>query len=77
MEIGDKLKDWELQSIFGDEVPIIDTLIGHPLLIVFFSLGCLGCLGRAIPYANRAVYENNDEIKVLGIHTDFHHTGYE
>ncbi len=71
IEIGKPLADWSLESIFGDEVPDRTSFIGQPLLILFFSIGCPGCLGRAIPYANRIVYENGDKMKVLGIHTNF------
>ena len=39
--------------------------------MLMFSLGCPGCLGRAIPYANRVVYEKPETIQVLGIHTSF------
>ena len=68
--IGKRLPEWSLQTIFGDEVPILDDLKGKPLLILFFYLGCPGCKGRAIPFANRLVYEDKD-IQVLGIHTRF------
>lgn len=71
------LPDWSLDSIFSEDVPTLNSYLGKPLLIVFFSLGCPGCLGRAIPYANRVVYENGTLINVVGIHSDFHHHGYE
>jgi len=41
------------------------------MLVLFFSLGCPGCLGRAIPYANRMVFENKDWLDVIGIHSNF------
>lgn len=71
IEIGQPLPDWSLETIFDDIVPTPESFKGKPLLILFFSLGCPGCLGRAIPYANRIVYENNDTINVIGIHTNF------
>ena len=71
IDIGEPLVEWKLEAIFGDAVPTIDSYLGQPLLILFFNLGCPGCLGRAIPYANRLVYESNDKINVLGIHTNF------
>ena len=52
-------------------LPKIDNFLGKPLLILFFSLGCPGCMGRAVPYANRVVYENGAKINVVGIHTNF------
>ncbi len=72
LEIGKPLPEWKLENIFEEEeVPELQTYLGKPLLILFFSLGCPGCLGRAIPYANRIVYENGDNINVVGIHTNF------
>jgi thiol-disulfide isomerase/thioredoxin len=71
LEIGDPLPAWSLEPVFGDEVPALEDFLGKPLMILFFSLGCPGCLGRAIPYANRLVYEHGDKLQVVGIHTNF------
>jgi thiol-disulfide isomerase/thioredoxin len=71
ISIGKTLPDWSLDNIFEEKIPVKGEYLGKPLLILFFSLGCPGCLGRAIPYANRIVYENGDKINVLGIHTNF------
>ena len=71
LELDKPLPDWSLETIFGDNVPQVIDFKGKPLVILFFSLGCPGCLGRAIPYANRLVYENGDELNVIGIHTNF------
>jgi peroxiredoxin len=71
LEIGDPLPAWSLEPVFGDTVPALEDFRGQPLMILFFSLGCPGCLGRAIPYANRLVYENGDKLQVVGIHTNF------
>jgi thiol-disulfide isomerase/thioredoxin len=69
--LGAPLPNWSLEKIFEEEIPQKETLKGKPLLILFFSLGCPGCLGRAIPYANRVVFEHGNQINVLGIHTNF------
>lgn len=71
ISIGKPLPDWTLEKIFEEDIPNKEAFLGKPLLILLFSLGCPGCIGRAIPYANRVVYENGDNIHVLGIHTDF------
>lgn len=72
LTIGQPLPDWSLEKIFREEgIPTPKDFLGQPLLILFFSLGCPGCLGRAIPYANRIVYEKGDKVNVLGIHTNF------
>ena len=72
MEIlNNKICPWHLESIGQGEVPHYDTFKGKPLLILFFYLGCPGCLGRAIPFANKMVYEHGGKINVLGIHSNF------
>jgi len=71
VSLGDPLPEWSLEKIFEGTVPQKDDFLGQPLLILFFSLGCPGCLGRAIPYANRVVHEKGDRMKVIGIHTNF------
>ena len=77
VELGRRLPNWSIEAIFGEEnTPNVNDFLGKPLLILFFSLGCPGCLGRAIPYANRVVYENGENIHVLGIHTDFEGIDY-
>lgn len=70
IQIDYTLPEWSLDSIFGDPVPKTEDFRGKPLLILIFSLGCPGCLGRAIPYANRIVYEKENLINVLGIHSN-------
>lgn len=62
--------EWALQSIFGDAIPSLESLKGKPVLILFFYMGCPGCKGRAIPYANKLVYEKTS-IHIKGIHTRF------
>lgn len=76
LSLGASLPDWSLESIFQEKVPQIKDYQGKPLLILIFSLGCPGCLGRAIPYANRIVFELGDEINVMGIHTNFEGVDY-
>lgn len=71
LKIGDKLPEWHLNPIINEDVPKTTDFEGKPLLILFFSLGCPGCLGRAIPYANLLVYENGKKLNVIGIHTNF------
>lgn len=68
---GTTLPEWQLETIFGDEVPTVASFKGKLLLVMFFNLDCPGCLGRAIPYANRVVFEQGDQISVMGIHTGY------
>ena len=69
--LGKELPQWELETIFGENVPNVENYRGKPLLILFFSLGCPGCKGRALPFANKIVVENGVNMNVLGIHTRF------
>lgn len=59
-----------LDTIFGEQPPTLNTLKGKPTLILFFYLGCPGCKGRAIPFANKLAYENTP-INIIGIHSRF------
>ncbi len=70
--LGETLPNWSIESIFEEEkIPKVEDYLGKSLLLLFFSLGCPGCVGRAVPYANRVVYENGEQINVIGIHTNF------
>lgn len=63
-------KKWNLLPIFEEEVPSLERFKGKPLLVMFFYLGCPGCKGRAIPFANKLVFEKTP-INVIGIHSRF------
>ena len=72
MEIlNNEIQPWHLESLRNEKVPHYTDFKGKPLLILFFYLGCPGCTGRAIPFANRMVLEHGDKINVLGIHSNF------
>ena len=77
MELNKNIPNWELLPIFEDSVPALEDYKGKPLLILFFNLGCPGCKGRALPFANRIVVENGDNIGVVGIHTRFEGPEYK
>lgn len=67
---GQSLPNWSIEPIFGENIPTLEDYAGKPLLILLFSLGCPGCLGRAIPYANRVLVEHGQALPVIGIHTN-------
>ena len=71
MELNQKIPNWELLPIFDKKVPNLEDFRGKALLILFFNLGCPGCKSRALPYANKVVYENGESVNVIGIHTRF------
>lgn len=68
--VNPKLPEWSLLPISDGSPPSVSDFRGKPLLVLFFSLGCPGCKGRAIPYANRLLYEKTN-INIVGIHTRF------
>ncbi len=57
-------------TLDGVPVNLMERYEGKPLLVLFFNIRCLGCVGRAIPlaydYSNE--YEN---LNVVAIHTSF------
>ena len=71
IELGRQISEWSIESISDSEIPTLESYRGKPLLILFFNLGCPGCKGRALPFANWVNIEYKDKINVLGIHTNF------
>ena len=71
IELGRQISAWSIESISDSEIPTLESYRGKPLLILFFNLGCPGCKGRALPFANWVNIEYKDKINVLGIHTNF------
>lgn len=61
---------WHLEPLGQKEVPSPADHIGKPLLILFFYLGCPGCIARAVPFANRMAFEHGERISILGIHSN-------
>lgn len=59
-----------VNTLDGDKVNLMDTYSNSPLLVLFFNIKCLGCVGRAIPlaYDYSKEFEN---LKVAAIHTSF------
>ena len=74
--LSKRLPDWHLESVNLGPVPTISDFRGKPLLILFFYLGCPGCLSRAVPFANSLAFEYGDKINILGIHTHFEGPDY-
>lgn len=72
MEIlSNEIRPWHLEKLTDEKIPHYSEFKGRPLLILFFYIGCPGCTARAIPFANRMVYEHKSKINVLGIHSNF------
>lgn len=65
------IKSWHIESFDQSVVRDVFSYAGKPLVILFFNLGCPGCKGRAIPYANWLNLEFKGQINVVGVHTNF------
>ena len=59
-----------VKSLEGNTLDVMDIYREKPLLILFFNIRCLGCVGRAIPLAYDYLQEFNN-LNVVAIHTTF------
>ena len=71
LALHQSLPHWSLEALLDGDPPESGSFLGKPLLILIFSLGCPGCVGRAIPFANRMAYEYGEQLSVLGVHANF------
>ncbi|MDO5522417.1 MAG: redoxin domain-containing protein [Bacteroidia bacterium] len=65
-----KIKEITVKSLDGETVDIAEIYRGKNLLILFFNIQCLGCVGRAIPLAYDYLHEFKN-LNVTAIHTPF------
>ena len=65
-----KINEFLVKTLDGDQLDLMEEYKGKPLLVLFFNIQCLGCVGRAIPLA----YDFSQEFKglnVVAVHSDF------
>ena len=62
--------EWQITTLNGNPSPKLTDFRGKPLLILFFSRGCNGCMGRAIPMT-KTFREEYPQLQIVGIHTHF------
>ena len=65
-----KIKEITVKSLDGETVDLAKLYKGKNLLILFFNIQCLGCVGRAIPLAFDYLQEFRN-LNVVAIHTVF------
>ena len=70
MEQLTKAPAWNIESIDDSKIPVLSDFSGKSLLVLFFNIGCLTCLGRAVPYALK-LQKQFPKLKIIGIHTSF------
>lgn len=59
-----------VNTLDSEIVDLTERHAGKPLLILFFNIQCLGCVGRAIPLAYDFLQEF-EGLNVAAIHTTF------
>ncbi|MBK7410343.1 MAG: TlpA family protein disulfide reductase [Saprospirales bacterium] len=64
------LPDWHIETTDGSPAPELAQYRGKNLLILFYSMGCPGCLSRAIPLTLQLqrVYP---DLQLVAIHTHY------
>ena len=62
------LPPWSLTTLDGSPAPAPEAFLGKPLLILIFNVGCLGCLGRALPFSLKLL-DAYPDLQVIAIHT--------
>lgn len=65
-----KSEEIQVKTLEGEPAELLSKYADNPLLVLFFNIRCLGCVGRAIPlaYDFSQEYEN---LQVVAIHTNF------
>jgi thiol-disulfide isomerase/thioredoxin len=62
--------EWKITTLNDDIPPELSDFRGKPLLILIFSRGCPGCMGRAIPIT-QAFRKEYPDLQIVGLHTHF------
>jgi hypothetical protein len=63
--------DTKLKSLSGENSQLLDLLDKDKMnLLLFYNTNCLGCTGRAIPYAYE-LSKKHDDLNVIIIHVSF------
>lgn len=67
---GDTLPEWNLLPLANRQPPTLAELRGRYVLLLFYNLGCTGCVGRGLPLAQR-IQDLYPDLQVVLIHSDF------
>ncbi len=62
--------EWQVSSLDGQNRPSLASYRGKHTLLLFFNLGCHGCMSRGLPLADDIARAYPD-LNVAGIHTNF------
>lgn len=62
--------EWTLTHLDQTPAPSLSDFAGKPTLLLFFNMGCLGCMSRGVPLAQDLAKAYPD-LNVIGIHSNF------
>lgn len=62
--------EWKVVSLDGLTQPSLEQYRGKPTLLLFFNLGCHGCMSRGLPLADD-IARAYPGLNVVGIHSNF------
>lgn len=65
-----KIDNIKVNTLDNKTIDLMAEFKGKSMLILFFNIKCLGCVGRAIPLAFEYA-KNFPNLSVIGIHTSF------
>lgn len=65
-----KIKHINVKDLDFNDVDLISEFPNQNLLLLLYNNQCLGCTGRAIPFAFE-LQQKHSNIKVIGIHSNF------
>lgn len=69
---GISAPEWMVEDVIGLGEGSLAAYKGKPLLILFWSIGCAGCTGRAIPYTLE-LQERYPDLQIVAFHSEFEH----
>lgn len=67
--------EWQVTSMDGRNRPSLADYRGKYTLLLFFNLGCHGCMMRGLPLADD-IARAYPELNVIGIHSNFRGSPY-
>lgn len=65
-----KIDEFLVKTLDGEQLNLMEEYAGKPLLVLFFNIQCLGCVGRAIPLAHEFLQEFKG-LNVVAVHSNF------
>ena len=61
---------WQTRALADGQPVTLEAFRGKPLILLFFNIGCHGCMTRGLPVATE-IARQYPGIQVVGIHSSF------